>query len=54
MAEEILNLLAQVPDLLVPARTSSFTFKGKQTKIADIAENSASPTSLKAASALGR
>jgi TolB-like protein len=37
MAEEILNLLAQVPDLLVPARTSSFYFKGKPTKIPDIA-----------------
>ena len=37
MAEEIINLLAQVPDLLVPARTSSFYFKGKQTKIPDIA-----------------
>ena len=37
MAEEILNLLAQVPDLLVPARTSSFYFKGKQTKIPEIA-----------------
>ena len=37
MAEEIINLLAQVPDLLVPARTSSFYFKGKQTKVPDIA-----------------
>ncbi|HUK83228.1 MAG TPA: TIR domain-containing protein [Verrucomicrobiae bacterium] len=37
MAEEILNLLAQVPDLLVPARTSSFYFKGKPTKVPDIA-----------------
>ncbi len=37
MAEEIINLLAQVPDLLVPARTSSFHFKGKETKIAEIA-----------------
>ena len=37
MAEEILNLLAKVPDLLVPARTSSFYFKGKPTKIPDIA-----------------
>ena len=38
MAEEIINLLAKVPDLLVPARTSSFYFKGKPTKIADIAQ----------------
>jgi adenylate cyclase len=37
MAEEIRNLLDQVPDLLVSARTSSFYFKGKQTKIPDIA-----------------
>ena len=37
MAEEIINLLAQVPDLLVSARTSSFYFKGKPTKIPDIA-----------------
>jgi TolB-like protein len=37
MAEEIINLLAQVPDLLVPARTSSFNFKGKQTTIPEIA-----------------
>ena len=37
MAEEIINLLAQVPNLLVPARTSSFYFKGRQTKVPDIA-----------------
>ena len=37
MAEEILNLLAQVPDLLVPARTSSFYFKDKPTPIPEIA-----------------
>ena len=37
MAEEILNLLANAPGLLVAARTSSFYFKGKQTKIQDIA-----------------
>jgi TolB-like protein/Tfp pilus assembly protein PilF len=37
MAEDILIQLAQVPDLLVPARTSSFYFKGKPTKIPDIA-----------------
>ncbi len=37
MAEEIINLLAQVPDLHVPARTSSFYFKDTPTKIADIA-----------------
>jgi TolB-like protein/tetratricopeptide (TPR) repeat protein len=37
MAEEIINMLAQVPNLRVPARTSSFFFKGKSTKLADIA-----------------
>jgi len=37
MAEEIINLLAQAPGLLVSARTSSFHFKGAPTKIADIA-----------------
>jgi adenylate cyclase len=37
MAEEIIDLLVKVPDLHVPARTSSFYFKGKPTKIRDIA-----------------
>ncbi len=37
MAEEIINQLAKVPDLLVPARTSSFYFKGKETKLPDVA-----------------
>jgi hypothetical protein len=37
MAEEIIDLLANVPDLHVPARTSSFYFKGKPTKVPDIA-----------------
>jgi TolB-like protein len=37
MAEEIIDLLARVPDLRVPARTSSFYFKGKSTKVPDIA-----------------
>ena len=37
MAEEIINLLSKVPDLRVPARTSSFYFKGKPTKVVDIA-----------------
>ena len=36
-AEEILNLLSKLPELRVPARTSSFYFKGKQSTIADIA-----------------
>jgi TolB-like protein/Tfp pilus assembly protein PilF len=37
MAEEIIDLLAKVPDLRVPARTSSFYFKGKSTKVPEIA-----------------
>ncbi len=38
MAEEIINLLARVPDLRVPARTSSFYFKGKSEDIPTIAK----------------
>ena len=37
MAEEIIDLLVKVPELKVPARTSSFYFKGKSTKIRKIA-----------------
>jgi len=37
MAEEIIDLLTKVPGLYVPARTSSFYFKGKPTKVDDIA-----------------
>src|SRR5438105_4262303 len=37
MTEEIINLLTKVPDLRVPARTSSFYFRGKSTKVPDIA-----------------
>jgi TolB-like protein/DNA-binding winged helix-turn-helix (wHTH) protein/Flp pilus assembly protein TadD len=36
MAEELINMLTKVPELRVPARTSSFYFKGKQATIADI------------------
>ena len=32
MAEELLNLLAKIPDLKVIARTSSFAFKGKEAR----------------------
>jgi TolB-like protein/Tfp pilus assembly protein PilF len=39
MAEEVINLLAKVPDLRIQARTSSFYFKGKATKIPDIARD---------------
>jgi len=38
ISEELLNLLAQVPQLRVIARTSSFSFKGKEVDIAEIAQ----------------
>jgi TolB-like protein len=38
MAEEIIDLLVKVPELKVPARTSSFYFKGKSTQIPEIAK----------------
>ena len=38
IAEELLNLLAKVPELKVIARTSSFAFKGKEVDIAEIAK----------------
>jgi len=37
ISEELLNLLASLPELRVTARTSSFSFKGKDATIADIA-----------------
>ena len=37
ISEELINLLAQVPELRVIARTSSFSFKGKEVGIAEIA-----------------
>jgi len=37
MSEELLNLLTQLPQLRVIARTSSFSFKGKEADIATIA-----------------
>ena len=37
ISEELLNLLAQVPELRVIARTSSFSFKSKDVDIAEIA-----------------
>ncbi|MGE0811850.1 MAG: winged helix-turn-helix domain-containing protein [Vicinamibacterales bacterium] len=37
LAEEILNVLARVPDLKVIARTSSFTFRGKEQDVSSIA-----------------
>ena len=38
LAEELIDLLAQVPNLKVSARTSSFYFKGKSEDIATIAQ----------------
>jgi TolB-like protein/DNA-binding winged helix-turn-helix (wHTH) protein/Tfp pilus assembly protein PilF len=37
MSEELIDVLSQVPELHVPARTSSFYFKGKQESLHDIA-----------------
>jgi TolB-like protein len=37
LTETLLHMLAQLPDLRVAARTSSFAFKGKDTGIAEIA-----------------
>jgi TolB-like protein/cytochrome c-type biogenesis protein CcmH/NrfG len=37
MAEEIIERLSRVPELRVPGRASSFYFKGKSTKLSDIA-----------------
>jgi TolB-like protein/Tfp pilus assembly protein PilF len=36
LSEELLNLLVRIPELRVAARTSSFSYKGKDTKIAQI------------------
>ena len=38
ISEELLNLLARIPDLRVAARTSSFSFKGKNVEIPEIAK----------------
>jgi TolB-like protein len=38
MTEELIDMLTKVSEIRVPARTSSFYFKGKQTTIADIAK----------------
>ncbi len=37
IAEEILNVLARIPELKVAARTSAFAFKGSNTNISEIA-----------------
>jgi adenylate cyclase len=38
LSEELIDMLTRIPDLRVPARTSSFYFKGKQVTIAEIAK----------------
>ena len=38
LSEELIGVLTRIPDLRVPARTSSFFFKGKQSTIAEIAQ----------------
>ena len=38
ISEELLNLLARIPDLRVAARTSSFSFKGQDVGIPEIAK----------------
>jgi len=38
LSEELLNLLAKIPELRVAARTSSFSFKGKDVKISQIGQ----------------
>ncbi|KAA9131345.1 hypothetical protein F3N42_08460 [Marinihelvus fidelis] len=37
LTETLLHMLAQLPDLQVPARTSSFAFKGQNTSVSEIA-----------------
>ncbi|GMR14752.1 MAG: hypothetical protein BMS9Abin30_0359 [Gammaproteobacteria bacterium] len=39
LAEEILNVLAKTPDLLVSSRTSSFRYKGSKLDLPDIAQD---------------
>jgi TolB-like protein/Tfp pilus assembly protein PilF len=38
LSEELIDMLTKIPDLRVPARTSSFYFKGKSATIAEIAK----------------
>ena len=39
LSEELLNLLAKIPELRVIARTSSFAYKGKDVQISDVARD---------------
>lgn len=54
LTEELLNVLAQVPGLRVPARTSSFAFKGQNTDIREIGERLGVLTVLEGACARRR
>ncbi len=38
LAEELINLLARIPELRVPARTSSFSFRGRQVTAGEIGQ----------------
>jgi TolB-like protein/Tfp pilus assembly protein PilF len=38
LSEELLNLLAKIPELRVASRTSAFSYKGKDVRIAEVAE----------------
>ena len=38
LSEELIDMLTKIPELRVPARTSSFYFKGKQATVPDIAK----------------
>jgi adenylate cyclase len=38
LSEELLNLLAKIPDLRVAARTSAFKFKGEKIDVKDVAQ----------------
>ena len=37
ISEELLNLLSKIPELRVTARTSSFSYKGKDVRVSDVA-----------------
>jgi adenylate cyclase len=38
LSEELIDMLTKIPELRVPARTSSFYFKGKEATVSDIAK----------------
>ena len=49
LAEELLNALSKIDNLKVAARTSAFSFKGKNTDIGEIAQKLGVKTVLRAA-----